>query len=141
VRKPRLLLLDEPLSALDSDARRALQDLLAAYHAEHRMSVLMVSHDVPEILRLAGSIIVMESGRVVSRPSPAEFAASLDGTLQVEGIITRIELLEGARTVVTLLVAETALRLEAAPAATAGLEAGDRVRVVLATMDPIFRKV
>jgi molybdate transport system ATP-binding protein len=141
VRKPRLLLLDEPLSALDSDARRALQDLLAAYHAQHRMTVLMVSHDVREIVRLAGSILVMEAGRVASRPTPAEFPASVGGTFQCEGTILSIVPGEGAQLVVTLQVGDTSLRLEATPAATAGLKAGERVRATCAALDPIFRKL
>jgi ABC-type sulfate/molybdate transport systems ATPase subunit len=133
--------LDEPLSALDSDARRALQDLLAAYHAQHRMTVLMVSHDVREIVRLAGSILVMEAGRVASRPTPAEFPASVGGTFQCEGTILSIGPGEGAQLVVTLQVGDASLRLEATPAATAGLKAGERVRATCAALDPIFRKL
>jgi molybdate transport system ATP-binding protein len=133
--------LDEPLSALDSDARRALQDLLAAYHADHRMTVLMVSHDVPEIVRLAGSVLVMEAGRVAHRPTPSDYASWQGGTLELEGVVSAVDQTFGERLVVTIEAQGRTLRLDADRTSAGGIAPGDRVRVACAAVNPVFRKI
>jgi NitT/TauT family transport system ATP-binding protein len=57
-----LVLLDEPLSALDAITRRSLQSLLLMLQVEFDKSILMITHDIEEALRLADEIVVL-SGR------------------------------------------------------------------------------
>jgi len=57
-----LVLLDEPLSALDAITRRSLQSLLLMLQVEFEKSILMITHDIEEALRLADEILVL-SGR------------------------------------------------------------------------------
>jgi len=57
-----LVLLDEPLSALDAITRRSLQSLLLMLQVEFEKSILMITHDIEEALRLADNILVL-SGR------------------------------------------------------------------------------
>lgn len=64
VREPRLLLLDEPFGALDALTRLDMQDLLAGLRASHGWSVLMVTHDVAEAVRLADRALVLADGRI-----------------------------------------------------------------------------
>jgi sulfonate transport system ATP-binding protein len=64
IRKPKLLLLDEPFGALDAMTRREMQDLLAALAERHGLSVVMVTHDEDEARRLADRILVMEDGKL-----------------------------------------------------------------------------
>jgi molybdate transport system ATP-binding protein len=71
-RKPRLLLLDEPLSALDDDMRGKLQDYILKARQRYQMTILLVSHHLPEIFRLADSVITLDHGRIVRQGSPAE---------------------------------------------------------------------
>jgi len=63
--KPDLLLLDEPLSALDADTRRECQDELLRLQAAWKIPFLMVTHDREEAERLANVILTMEDGRLV----------------------------------------------------------------------------
>jgi molybdate transport system ATP-binding protein len=62
---PALLLLDEPLSALDLPLRRALRDELRATLADLRTAAVVVTHDFTEAYRLGDRIVVYEAGRVV----------------------------------------------------------------------------
>ena len=62
---PALLLLDEPLSALDLPLRRALRDELRATLADLRMAAVVVTHDFAEAYRLGDRIVVYDQGRVV----------------------------------------------------------------------------
>jgi len=61
---PRLLLLDEPLSALDTEARAALLDWLAAFLPTLSLPVLLVTHDPAEVARLATRVVRLRAGRV-----------------------------------------------------------------------------
>jgi molybdate transport system ATP-binding protein len=71
-RKPRLLLLDEPLSALDDEMRHKLQDYILKARQRYQLTILLVSHYLPEIFRLADSVITLEQGRIVRRGLPAD---------------------------------------------------------------------
>ncbi|RED25812.1 molybdate transport system ATP-binding protein [Rhodopseudomonas thermotolerans] len=77
-RQPSLLMLDEPLSALDPAMRRKLQDDLLRLHRRFGTTTLLVSHDPSEILRLADRVIRLEHGEVVFDGTPA---ASLVGAV------------------------------------------------------------
>ena len=62
--KPRVLLLDEPLSALDPNFRGEIRDMLADLHRETGLTCLMVSHDFSEVRSLAGRVAVIRNGRL-----------------------------------------------------------------------------
>ena len=62
--EPDLLLLDEPLSALDPNFREEIRDLLKTLHANTGITVLMVTHDFAEARYLAGRIAVINGGRI-----------------------------------------------------------------------------
>jgi sulfonate transport system ATP-binding protein len=63
--RPRLLLLDEPFSAVDAFTRMRLQDLLLSVAQEHGTTVLMVTHDVDEAAWLSDRVLVMGNGQVL----------------------------------------------------------------------------
>jgi len=67
--RPRLLVLDEPLSALDALVAADVADLLAEVIEEARPTVLLVSHDMRLVRRLATRAVVIQSGRVVEDSS------------------------------------------------------------------------
>lgn len=70
-RKPELLLLDEPLSALDPDLRLRMQDEVLRLHRHFATTTVMISHDPLEIARLADRVLRLENGRIV-RDQPQE---------------------------------------------------------------------
>lgn len=72
VKRPRVLLLDEPLSALDAKLRETLRDELAALQRTLGMTFVMVTHDQAEALSLATRCAVMRDGRLVQTGTPAE---------------------------------------------------------------------
>ncbi|MEZ4987373.1 MAG: ATP-binding cassette domain-containing protein [Saprospiraceae bacterium] len=79
--QPRVLLLDEPLSALDITMRKKLQKYLLLAHREYRLTTLLVSHDVQEMATLADKVLVLEQGRIVQEGSPnAIFNGQIPGT-------------------------------------------------------------
>ncbi len=72
--EPALLLLDEPLSALDAGTRLDVQAELKRHLADFTGPCLLVTHDPLEALVLADQLIVLEAGRVVQEGTPAQIA-------------------------------------------------------------------
>ena len=72
VTRPRVLLLDEPLTALDAVTKARILDDLRAWNRRHRIPILYVTHDREEVFALGESAIVLEEGRIVARGSPHE---------------------------------------------------------------------
>ena len=70
VQQPEVLLLDEPLSALDREMRLKLQEYLMWFHKQYEMTTIMVSHDIAEISRLSNKVFVIEKGEIVKTGSP-----------------------------------------------------------------------
>jgi molybdate transport system ATP-binding protein len=75
--QPELLLLDEPLSGLDLDAKADVMAGLERLHAELSIPILLVSHDPAEIARLADRVLVMEAGKI-TRTSAAGRAVDVN---------------------------------------------------------------
>jgi osmoprotectant transport system ATP-binding protein len=72
---PPLLLMDEPFGALDPLTRRHLQDEFRQLQRQLAKTVVLVTHDVPEALRLADSLAVMDAGRVLQHGDPQQVRA------------------------------------------------------------------
>ena len=68
--KPEILLLDEPLSALDAKVRKKMQEELKRIHNELKINFILVTHDQEEALRLSDQIIVMSKGKIEQFGSP-----------------------------------------------------------------------
>ncbi|MCF6470292.1 ABC transporter ATP-binding protein [Nonomuraea sp. MG754425] len=71
VRRPRLLLADEPFGALDALTRLKMHTLLRRLYEQHRPAVLLVTHDVDEAIALAGRVLVLDHGRIAAERRPA----------------------------------------------------------------------
>ncbi|MDR6845396.1 ATP-binding cassette domain-containing protein [Flavobacterium granuli] len=70
VRKPKILLLDEPLSALDDEMRFKLQDYILKIHQKYKLTTLMISHSIPEIFKLSDKVIILDKGKIIKEETP-----------------------------------------------------------------------
>ena len=64
IHRPGLLLLDEPLGALDALTRLEMQDLIVSLWQEHGFTVLLVTHDVSEAVAMADRVLLIEDGKI-----------------------------------------------------------------------------
>lgn len=78
--RPKLLLMDEPLSALDPDMRTKLQQEILTLHKEFNTTTIMVSHDPSEIYRLSNRVIVLEHGKVINDGKAKEVLLKTQGS-------------------------------------------------------------
>ena len=104
--RPRLLLMDEPLSALDRPTRDEILPFLERLHARLDLPMIYVSHDMAEVERLADTLVAMRSGRVESvgplqalQSDPAlPFALARDAAVTVEATVERYDAAYGLAT-------------------------------------------
>lgn len=98
--KPKLLLLDEPLSALDAKIRVSLREEIRAIQRKLQITTIFVTHDQEEALSMSDRIVVMHKGKADQLGTPFEiynqpktrFVASFVGTINVlEGVVTNAE--------------------------------------------------
>jgi ABC-2 type transport system ATP-binding protein len=75
INRPELLLLDEPTASLDPDTGDLVRSWLEKYRAESGCTILLASHNMDEVARLCGSVLMMKQGRIVDRGTPAELLA------------------------------------------------------------------
>jgi ABC-2 type transport system ATP-binding protein len=75
INRPRLLLLDEPTASLDPDTGDLVRSWLERYRQESGCTVLLASHNMAEVERLCGFVLMMKQGRIVDRGTPADLRA------------------------------------------------------------------
>lgn len=78
--KPKLLLLDEPLSALDPKMRNSLQNEILALHKEFKTTTIMISHEPREIYKLSNRVILLEDGKILNDGTPKEVLLKTQGS-------------------------------------------------------------
>ncbi|MBD3789712.1 MAG: ATP-binding cassette domain-containing protein [Campylobacterales bacterium] len=78
--RPKILLMDEPLSALDPQMRTKLQQEILSLHKEFGTTTIMVSHDPSEIYRLANRVVVLDQGRIIQDGTPKNVLLKTSGS-------------------------------------------------------------
>ncbi|CAG0951152.1 sulfate transport system ATP-binding protein [Methylophilaceae bacterium] len=136
--EPSLLLLDEPLSALDPAIRGRLQDEILRMQRHFGLTAIIVSHDVGEVYKLAGRVVVMEAGRIVQQGSPANVfsAGQTSGKFRFAGEILAIEPMD-VLFALTVLVGNQIVRVVAMPEEAAALRVGHKVMLVSKAFNPM----
>jgi len=142
-RKPQLLLLDEPLSALDAEMRITLQDEIAQAHQLLGVTTIMVSHDLNEVFRLATQVLCIENGSITRTGNPEEVFSdsSISGKVQITGQIARIEKQDTINVVTVISGNNQIIKVIAFESDLENLRIGDRVMVFSKAFNPIISKL
>ncbi|WP_172144272.1 MULTISPECIES: ABC transporter ATP-binding protein [Pseudomonas] len=130
---PQILLMDEPFGALDPITRESLQNELLRIQSQVRKTIVFVTHDMDEALKLANRIVVMDKGRIVQQDSPQALLAKPANAF-VENLLGGQE--RGLKQAGLLRVAALmqAMVTAAAPAAGPRVKATDNLRQALSLM-------
>lgn len=141
VTKPKILLLDEPLAALDLDMRQRIQDYLRQAHERYDLTTIMVSHEIGEIFKLSDRVIKLVNGVVVEVGKPSEifFNKGATGRFQFAGEILDISN-EDVVYVITVLIGQQMVKVIADENIVHNLKIGDKVLVTSKAFNPIIQK-
>ena len=127
-KKPSILLLDEPLSAIDNAMRLQLQDTLRAIHQRYALTTILVSHNANEIIRLSDVVIHLEQGRFQQQTAPALFFRNGNDGSRLTGNIISID--ENGYAVVLI-----ENRMVSLPAAPENFNVNDKVEITCSNME------
>jgi molybdate transport system ATP-binding protein len=78
--RPSIVLMDEPLSALDITMRKQLQDDILTLHKEFESTTIIVSHEPSEIYKLCNRVIVLNQGKIINDGTPKEVLLQTSGS-------------------------------------------------------------
>ncbi len=140
--KPKLLLMDEPLSALDSNIRLKLQKEILQLHKEFNTTTIMVSHDPSEIYQLANRVIVLELGNIIQDGSAKEILlkTSKSQKFSFEGELLNISKVD--ETYIAIISIETQLvEVVVSHDEAKVLKVGQKVRVSTKAFHPSISKI
>lgn len=70
--KPQIILMDEPFGAVDEITRKLLQDEILKIYKEYNMTIIFITHDIREALKLGSRVMVMDKGQVIQIGTPEE---------------------------------------------------------------------
>jgi molybdate transport system ATP-binding protein len=140
--EPKLLLLDEPLSALDQETRLRLQDEILRLQRHFGLTAIMVSHDVSEVYKLSQRVVVIENGQAVREGPPAEVfgAGQGGGKFRFAGEVLAIEPADVVYAV-SVLVGNQIVRVIATADEAAKLKVGSRVMLLSKAFNPMLQVV
>lgn len=142
VSSPKLLLLDEPLSALDHAMRVKLQDELLAVHKKFDVTSILVSHDVSEVFKLSSRVFKISLGDITDDGTPSEVFASsnLSGKFKVAGEVLSINKSD-ILYVIDVMANNEVLKITAVKKDIENLSVGDKILISSKAFNPIFTKI
>lgn len=138
--KPKILLMDEPLSALNPDMRTSLQMDILKLHKEFGTTTVIVSHDPSEIYRLANRVMVLHLGRVIKDGTPKDTLLKQSGSQKFSFSgelleITKVDVLHIAVVAIGQQLVEVVIDKEEARR----LKIGDSVEVSTKAFAPMIK--
>ena len=137
--QPKILLLDEPLSDLDVQARLNLQDEILNVYQKTRITTILVSHDLSEVFKLSKKVFVLDHGRIIKSGNPQEVFVknNFSGKFKFTGVIIEIQK-DGVLNIVTLNIGNDLTKVVASDEEIQGLTIGSKVMVAAKAFNPLI---
>lgn len=142
LRNPEVLLLDEPLAAIDGALRLRLQDELTRLCRQRGLSAICVSHELSEVFRLSSRVFVLEKGQVVQSGAPTEVFLEnhVSGKVKFSGHILAMAP-DNGMVILNVQIGNTVIKMVVTQSEADSLFVGDRVLVAAKAFNPLIFKV
>jgi len=139
---PKMLLLDEPLSALDSAMRLKLQDELHSIHQRFNITSILVSHDISEVFRLSNRVFKISLGQITDDGNPSEVFANqnISGKFKVVGEVLSI-VKSDILYIVEVLAHNEIIKVTTVKSDIEALNIGDKILLSSKAFNPILTKI
>jgi len=141
-RRPKVLLLDEPLAALDVEMRLKLQDEIMAIMRELPVATVMVSHDLSEVFKMSRRVYILENGASVRHGTPMEVFGQqkLSGQFRFTGVVAAIEP-QDIVFIVSVIVGNNIVKVMATADEVKDLRVGNWLVLISKAFNPLLMKV
>ncbi len=142
VQKPEILMLDEPLSALDYEIRNKLQVYILQVHKEFDLTTILISHDISEIIKMSDYLIELDRGMIIRQGIPAEVLTNhnISGKFQFVGEILTIKR-QDFIFIITVLIGKEIIKVVADEDEGKKLSICDKVLIASKAFNPIIHKI
>ena len=142
LRKPKIFLLDEPLSNLDLPLRSKLQDDILELHKRFKIPMVFVTHDLSEIFKMSRQVFFLEEGKITRSGKPGDIFGddTLSGKFKFVGQILELKK-EDFLYIVTIQIGQNLTKVVATEDEAKGMVVGDRVIVAAKAFNPIILKI
>jgi len=139
VRNPKILLLDEPLSALDPFTRTRLQEEIRKIHKYYQLTTILVSHDKPEVFKLSDRVLILEDGKICNVGKPHEIFLNrrTSGKYSFIGTIIDIKTVD----VIQIITIETKGEIIEVVSSENNFSVGEQVLVSSKAFSPMIIKI
>ncbi|WP_309499277.1 sulfate/molybdate ABC transporter ATP-binding protein [Sulfurovum sp.] len=139
---PKILLLDEPLSALDAAMRMKLQDELHSIHKRFGLTSILVSHDMSEVFRLSNRVLKLSLGHITDDGTPSEVFVNqnISGKFKMAGEVLSIKKSD-ILYIVEVLAYNEIVKVTAVKSDIENLKIGDKVLLSSKAFNPIVTKM
>jgi len=128
--QPKLLLMDEPLSALDSLMRHKLQEEILLLHQEFGTTTIMVSHDPSEMYKMASRVVVLKLGKIANDGTAKETLLKTNGSQKFSFEGELLEIIEVDVIYIAIIaIGQQLIEVVISENERKGLKVGERVRV------------
>jgi len=135
--RPKLLLMDEPLSALDPAMRTKLQSEILQLHKEFGTTTIMVSHDPSEIYRLASRVVVLNLGKVIDDGIPKEVLLKTASSQKFSFEGELLDLIPMDVVYIAIVsIGQQLVEVVLSPSEAKGLKIGESIRVATKAFAP-----
>ncbi|MBA1438169.1 MAG: ATP-binding cassette domain-containing protein [Epsilonproteobacteria bacterium] len=139
MRRPKILLLDEALSALDPTMRKMLQDEIIKLHKEFDLTTIMVSHDPSEIYRMASRVVVLEDGKIIKEGSPKEVFLQTSGSAKFSFSGEILEIIKvDVINIAIIAIGQQIVEIVVSDAEIKNLSIGQQVNISTKAFSPIL---
>lgn len=141
-RQPKILLLDEPLSALDDEMRIKLQDYIFKAHQYYKLTTILVSHHLPEIFRLSDKVILLDEGKIIKQGKPVNVFAEqkFSSKFNITGEIIEINK-NDIVFIVSILCMNNIIKIIATQEEICNLKIGQKVLVTSKVFNPLIQVI
>lgn len=142
VQRPEILLLDEPLSALDDDMRIRLQQYVLKVHQEFKLTTILISHDISEIIKMSDYLMELDHGRIVSKGTAKDMFMHNSKKVGIElfGEIIAIEI-NKLEAKVTVLIGRDLINVNIELDEVKALRTGEKIIISSERFDPSIKKI
>ena len=139
---PKMLLLDEPLSALDTTLRLKLQDELSLIHQKFNITSILVSHDISEVFKLSNRVFKINLGEIQQDGTPNEVFSNqnISGKFKIVGEILSIKKSD-ILYIVEVLTNNEIVKATAVEDEIKDLKIGDKLLLSSKAFNPIINKI
>ncbi|ADC88659.1 ABC transporter related protein [Thermocrinis albus DSM 14484] len=137
-RDPRIMLLDEPFSALDENMRSFLQEEVKALQRQISIPMLMVTHSVEEVFKMADRVYIIENGRIIKEGTPHEVFLPTQVSARMSFVATVLDVKEQGN--LQLVTIKSDMGISQILCRDLSLKVGDKIMVYVKAFSPSVEK-